>query len=45
MDGDRQWKAVEPSTLFMSYSVCKGVAATALMTMVCIDVPVSCESL
>jgi CubicO group peptidase (beta-lactamase class C family) len=29
------WKAVDPSTLFMSYSVCKGVAAAGLMT--CVD--------
>lgn len=36
MGGARdEWKAVDPNTLFMSYSVCKGVAATGLMT--CVD--------
>jgi CubicO group peptidase (beta-lactamase class C family) len=30
-----EWQAVDPNTLFMSYSVCKGVAAAGLMT--CVD--------
>jgi CubicO group peptidase (beta-lactamase class C family) len=34
-EGGDTWKAVDPSTLFMSYSVCKGVAAAGLMT--CVD--------
>ena len=33
--GGDAWKAVDANTLFMSYSVCKGVAAAGLMT--CID--------